>query len=107
MSNSIQMHECPKWSRCSAPLCPLDPNWENTRFTRYDSICFYMLEAVKRGAEGRFGERGLGPLLAEISNAIPAFCDRYGRIRRSLTRATLSGSRMETIRREGADNEPV
>jgi len=100
MSIYLQMQECPRWSKCSAPLCPLDIQSHRSTMTRHDPTCSYMLEAVKRGAEARFKERGLESLFVQVVDAIPAFCYRYGRIRRSLERAMLSGSKMTAFKAE-------
>lgn len=107
MSIYLQMQECPRWSKCSAPLCPLDAQSYKSTMTRYDPTCSYMLEAVKRGAEARFKERGLEYLFAQVVDAIPAFCDRYGRIRRSLERAMLSGSKMSALKPEEREHESL
>ena len=46
--------DCPKFNRCNASLCPLDEHWRRRSMTYGDSVCFYLTESVKDGAEARF-----------------------------------------------------
>jgi len=39
--------QCPKFSSCSAPFCPLDPNCAGTTTGYREASCVYLREAVK------------------------------------------------------------
>jgi len=41
------MSRCPRFNRCSAPLCPLDPNREDRSHLRGEPVCGYLREIVK------------------------------------------------------------
>lgn len=86
---------CPKWHSCSAPICPLDANWANRSIQSEDAICFYLSEAVKDGAAARFEGAGLGQLFHQVTTVLPEPVSSSGRIRRTLERASLNGSRMD------------
>lgn len=88
------MSACPRWPSCSAPLCPLDPLWEKRKVRDDDPICFYLLESVKAGAVQRFQKAGLSALLEAAQAITDQACERWGRIRRQLERATTTGSRL-------------
>ena len=89
-----KMQDCPKWESCSAPICPLDAGWNKRVMHSDDPVCFYLAEAVKEGGAGIFEERGLGELYLAMHSLIQPMSDKWGRIRRTLERAKLSGSRM-------------
>ena len=37
---------CPKFDNCSAPICPLDPEWHTRRMLRDERVCFYLLKVT-------------------------------------------------------------
>jgi len=47
------MQECPKFIGCSAPICPLDPDWKLRVVENGDRVCFFMRENAKPGAAER------------------------------------------------------
>lgn len=59
-----------------------------------DPTCFYMTESVKDGARTVFERAGLGGLFNILVLVRPSISFSYPRIRRSLERAELTGSRM-------------
>jgi len=86
--------DCPKWSRCTAPICPLDPDWRNRRMLKGESICAYLLEASRH--HGRLPERvnvtqGLRSAIAE---AYPQIKLAAYPIQRRLRRAAVAGPRL-------------
>jgi len=92
MTNSLS---CPKFSKCSAPICPIDALWALRTMRNSDSVCFYLLEHAKTGSKARFEGRGLGDLHSRIGEVLPAFSNRWGRLRRFYERAKASGSRLD------------
>jgi len=43
----MEMHECQKYEKCSANLCPLDKDLSKRSYCDGEEICFYMREHVK------------------------------------------------------------
>lgn len=43
----ISSRACPKFISCSAPVCPLDFNWETQRHLPGERVCRWLREAVK------------------------------------------------------------
>ena len=90
----MKMEDCPKYERCSAPICPLDPNWRKRRHLKGERVCFYLCEAQKGGSEAIFGGRGLGYLYRLMVEATPAISTRWGTIKKALVKAAKTGSRL-------------
>ena len=87
-------NNCPKFSHCSAPICPIDRAWATRSYLKGEPICFYLLEYVKPGAQGRFQ----GSIAREIYEVIrllhPEIVARYAPMRRALARARKTPSRL-------------
>ena len=91
---SIPFNGCPKYERCSSPICPLDPDWRRRNMLNDESVCFYLSESVKNGARNVFEGAGLGELYEVVVLASPFISATYPRIYRALERAKQTGSRM-------------
>jgi len=90
----MNMETCTKYKGCSAPVCPLDPNWRKARHLKGERICFYLCEAQKDGAEAIFEGRGLGELFKLMVEATPDISIRCGPINNALAKAAMTGSRI-------------
>ena len=88
------MRNCPKYDKCSVPICPLEDSLFKRTLLKEDPTCFYLTESVKDGAETRFKGSGLGWLYKKVVRATPHLISRYPRICSALKRAKQSGSRM-------------
>ena len=88
---------CPKFSRCNAPICPLDGEWDRRKMLDDEPVCFYLLEHAKEGSKTRFEERGLGELYEVIDLVLPEQSSKWGRVRRTYERAKVTGSRLERL----------
>ena len=88
---------CPKYNKCNAPLCPLDPDMFKRTMLRGEAVCYYLTEAVKPDAEAIFRERGRIELFELVSKFIQPMSECWGRIHRHLERARKSGSRMARL----------
>ena len=99
----MQMSDCPKFKRCSAPLCPLDADWGMRTYRKGEPICFYLLEYVKVGARGRF--QGCIPtqFYKVIGECIDDVCYRYAPLRKALERAKRTGSRIKSPGQSNTD----
>ena len=67
----MKMDDCPKFESCSAPICPLDPDWRKRRHLKVERVCFYLCEAQKGGSEARFRGKGLEKLYQRIVYIYP------------------------------------
>jgi len=90
----MRIEKCPKFERCSAPICPLDRNWRKASHLHHERVCFYLCESQKRGSEALFGSRGLSELHQIMIEVTPAISLRWACIKRALIRASKTGSRM-------------
>lgn len=92
----VPMDQCPRFDRCSAPICPLDPNWSRSAHLNGERVCFWLVESVKVGGPARI--RGVLPTqVAEaVLSAAPGIMDRYSTIQRALNAASTTGSRLES-----------
>ena len=43
----MQMYDCPKFKSCSAPICPLDEDWELRSHLDGERVCYYLTEYSK------------------------------------------------------------
>ena len=89
-----QMRQCPRFEKCSAPICPLDPDWQKCTLMNTDPVCYYQTEHAKTDAKAVFEGRGLSWLFELVSKPTPSICYKWGRIRRAVERAKQSGSKM-------------
>jgi hypothetical protein len=86
--------ECPRWSRCSVPICPLD-QWAHLRIMHANEpVCPYISEAVKVDSAMTFEAADLGWLHKAITHALAELERRHGPIRHRLSRAKSTGSKM-------------
>ncbi len=90
----MNMHDCPKFSHCSAPICPLDAEWARRSYLKGEAVCFYVLEAVKPGAEARFQGSTAKKLYQAIETVLPGVIARYAPLKRALARAAQTASKM-------------
>lgn len=88
---------CPKFSRCNAPICPLDGEWDRRKMLYDEPVCFYLLEHAKEGSKTRFEEQGLGELYEVIDRVLPEQSSKWGRVKRTYGRAKVTGSRLERL----------
>lgn len=108
MKNSdTPMRACPKFDGCSAPICPLDPNWSRRIHRKGEPVCFYLLESVKPGARARFEGAMAMSLYHAIERSVDALCARYAPIRKALARAKRTGARMSMDAQVTADAKEV
>jgi len=90
----MKMCDCARFSRCSAPICPLDPGWRLRVYCKGEPVCFYLLEFVKPNAKAQFQGSIEVPIYEAIQTSIDAMSHRYAPLRRALERAKRTGSRL-------------
>lgn len=86
--------ECPKWSGCSVPICPLDTLAHLRIMNANEPVCPYVSEAVKHDSAKTFEAAGLDWLHQETTRALSELERWHGPIRNRLTRAKSTGSKM-------------
>lgn len=101
------MRTCPKFDGCSAPICPLDPDWSRRVHRKGEPVCFYLLESVKPGARARFERSMVIALYHAMEQTIDALCTRHAPIRKALARAKRTGARMSMDGQVIADAKEV
>jgi hypothetical protein len=101
----MRMERCPKFGKCSAPICPLDLNWKKSCHLQHERVCFYLCEAQKLGSEALFGGRGLSELHQIMVEVAPEISCRWATIKKALARAAMTDSRM--LRKQPVKNIPA
>ena len=86
--------DCPKFRRCNAPICPLDPHMLHRAHLKGEPVCFYLLEYVKPGAEARFQGSTAKKLYQAMETVRPELIARYAPLKRALARAAQTASKM-------------
>jgi hypothetical protein len=95
MMNALKMCDCPRFDRCSAPICPLDTDWKVRPYRKGEPICFYLLEYVKPNAKTQFQGSIEVRIYKAIQTSVEAMSHRYAPLCRALQRAKRTGSRLE------------
>jgi hypothetical protein len=88
------MYDCPKFSKCSAPLCPLDPDWKKRSMTKDERVCFYLREAVKEGAQERFQGGIAEEIYFQAVDLLPEMLAHSGSLQKRLQKARTTGSKI-------------
>ena len=97
MNDQITMEQCPKFHHCSAPLCPLDPDWRRRKMLQGEHLCHYLCEASKEGAMERFNRRYDKPILMQAFG-LSEDMRRYSKaLDRGLERAADAPSVIPTV----------
>jgi len=101
-STKIKPGDCPKYSHCSANICPLDPEWHIRNHLKDERVCFYLREIIK--ADGRAILRGVLPKehYERIAETLPIIISCYAPLKKQLARAAKTGSRLNKPRRKNA-----
>ena len=90
---------CPRWDRCSANICPLDPHWRDRVHLDGERVCAYLTELAKPGGLALLRGVLQWEQVEAISAAAPGVMQRWGRIRRTCEVASRSGSKIASANR--------
>ena len=93
----MKMDECPKFNKCSAPVCPLYKSIYEQEHLENERACYYLLEAQKIDSEVNFDQSGLGELyeaMVRATHEVFAKPERNKYLQKQLLKAATSGSRM-------------
>ena len=101
---------CPRYDRCSAPVCPLDPDWRLRSHLKGEPVCGLLLEFSKTDGEATL--RGFLPAqVAQVAITLaPALLARHAPLRKAWEKASKTGSRLALLARRratesGADHD--
>jgi hypothetical protein len=92
------MNQCPRYSKCSANLCPLDAGLARRNHVQGERICFYLTEAVKKGAAARFKARAIEDIYLAAVKMLSEAVGLVSDVQKKLRDAAKSGSQMERTR---------
>ncbi|MDZ7662520.1 hypothetical protein [Thiohalophilus sp.] len=98
------MSDCPKFHRCNAPVCPLGPDAASRRYLDGEPVCLYLLEYAKPGSEARLQAAMAAEHYDSLSKVYAMAVNSYGGLRRRLSRASKTGSRLN-IQIQGGGND--
>ena len=84
--------QCPRFNRCSAPLCPLDPHWRRCKMLRDEHMCYYPTEASKEGAHERFRDRYDFDIYMVAEESLPGMRKAFKELDREIKRASERSS---------------
>ena len=87
--------QCPKFQKCTAPICPIDPIWHKRKHISGDRVCFYLTEAQKPDAKAIFEVRSLGHLYELMVTHTPQISQRHHTINTALIKAKNTSSRID------------
>lgn len=89
------MRQCPRFSSCSAPICPLDPNWRLRDMVAGDPTCTWLLEIAKGEA---MTQDVPGFIRLRVATLLPDLLPSVGLapLRTAMKRASKTGSRRAT-----------
>jgi len=88
------MHECPKFSGCSAPACPLDAEIMKRSHLEGERVCFYLTEYSKPSARPILRAGLTRELYETLTRVYPTVIARWGSIRRQLNRSSKNPPRV-------------
>ena len=63
------MQQCPKFSSCNAPVCPLDPAWRQSQHIQGEPVCFYLRESFKTGRISQYEATLPGVVVKTLTRA--------------------------------------
>lgn len=90
----MNMSDCPKYNKCSAPICPLDPDWKKRSMAKDERVCFYLREAVKEGAQQRFSGGIAEEIYRQAVSLLPQMVIHVNYLQKRLQKAQETGSKM-------------
>ena len=85
--------ECPRFDGCSAPICPIDPKWEERGCRKGEAVCFFLRHHAKNALQATNTGSVPEELAQRVVQAFPKICTRYVTIKTSLKRAAQSQPR--------------
>ena len=97
--------DCPRYDRCSAPICPLDPRCLHAQHLPGDPVCLWLRELSKPDGEAALRSVLREEVAATVARVAPGIIATQGCIRSALQRASRQGSKLASGRALGATHE--
>jgi hypothetical protein len=94
------MKACPRYDTCTAPICPLDPDWHHRSHLPGERVCVWLTELSKPRGEERIRSVLTWPTADQV---VQSRIREHGgaNLRCALDRASRTGSKLEKNRRFG------
>lgn len=89
---------CPRYDKCSAPLCPLDSEWRRRKHLQGERVCYFLREAIKDGAAARFEATADVEIFAAATQMLAEPENLNAYVRQRLRDAEQTGSRLDSAR---------
>ena len=89
---------CPRFDSCSAPICPLDPQWPRAQHIQSERVCGLMTEVVKVGGQPRVAGILTPDQFTTFLREWPKVEARWTDIRARLRASSKTGSRIDAAR---------
>lgn len=99
------MSDCPKFHRCNAPVCALDPDAASRRYLEGEPVCFYLLEYAKPDSQARLQAAIAAEHYESLSRTYALAVNRHGGLKRRLSRASKTASRLNVQIQGGSFND--
>lgn len=90
---------CPRYDKCSAPLCPLDLEWRRRNHLQGERVCYFLREAVKDGAATRFKATANEEIFAAATRMLSEPENLGAYVRQRLRDAAQTNSRVDSAKR--------
>ena len=90
----MDMYSCPKWDGCSAPICPLDPDWKCRKHLDGEKACFYLIEFAKPTGKAILSKVLAGELYETLARVYVEVMSQPHPLKNQLKRAKKNPSRI-------------
>jgi hypothetical protein len=97
--------DCPRYERCNAPICPLDPHCLHSQHLPGESVCLWLRELSKPHGEDTLRSVLREEVAATVMAAAPGIIATHGCVRRAWQRASRHGSKLASGRALGPTHE--
>jgi hypothetical protein len=97
LASAPEPPDCPRYQRCGAPVCPLDPDWRHRKHLDGESVCGLLLELAKDGGEATLRTCLPEEVAVVAITLAPAIRAAHGPVRRACEKAARSGSRLRNF----------
>ena len=84
------MKECPRFDRCNAPICPLDPDVLDREHLKGEAVCYYLRLYAKNALWGLKPGSVPAKLPIRVAEVYPQLIACYGTLKDALLRAAKS-----------------
>jgi hypothetical protein len=90
----MNMSDCPKFEGCSAPICPLDPDWKIRTHLDGERVCFYLTEYSKEANKALLRAGLPREHYQALVRVYPEVVNQFSPIRRQLKRSSKNPPRI-------------